>query len=187
LTGGVDIGRVTVPTGSTMPDHPELQRVTTEYVAAEDRVRLSGETGDDQTLVVWLTQRMLNLIVSHMIRWLEDKGVADGVDNELLQNFAQQAAEAALEHQQPVRAEATAAAWRVDEVDITTGSGGVVLTFKSGDAQSARITMGADALRQWLGIVHGQYVNGAWSTHVWPAWMQDARAPSAKPDAVALH
>ena len=170
-----------------MPDHPDLQRVTIEYVAAEDRIRFSGETGDDQTLVVWLTQRMLNLVVSHMVRWLADRGGADGADNDLLQNFAQQAAEASLEHQPPVRAETPAATWRADEVDITTGAGGVALTFKSANADAARLSMSPEALRQWLGILHGQYVKGDWSTHVWPSWMQEAHAPSAKPDAVALH
>jgi len=170
-----------------MSDHPELQRVTTEYVMAEDRIRLSGQTADDHVVVIWLTQRMLNRLVSHLTRWLEDNGVADGADNALLQNFAQQAAEAALEPQPAVQAEASEISWRVDEVDITTGSRGVAVTFKSAGADTARVTMAADALRQWLGILHGQYVKGEWPTTFWPSWMQEARAPTAKPDAVALH
>lgn len=170
-----------------MSDHPDLQRVTTEYVMAEDRIRLSGETADGQVAVIWLTQRMLNRLVSHLIRWLEDNGFSEGADNDLLQNFAQQAAEAALEPQAAVPAEASEANWRVDEMDITTGSGGVSVIFKSGEADSARVTMTANALRQWLGILHGQYVKGEWPTTIWPGWMRDAHNPTAKPDAMALH
>ena len=37
-----------------------LQRVTTAYVADEDRLRLTGELSDGDAVVLWLTQRLLN-------------------------------------------------------------------------------------------------------------------------------
>ena len=41
----------------------ELQRCTTEYIATEDRLRLSGEIGTQSTVVLWLTQRLLNRLM----------------------------------------------------------------------------------------------------------------------------
>ena len=38
-----------------------LQRVTTAYLENEDRLRLTGELADGDTVVCWLTQRLLNL------------------------------------------------------------------------------------------------------------------------------
>lgn len=39
-----------------------LQRITTEYIEAEDRIRLAGEAGE-KTMVLWLTQRFLNRLI----------------------------------------------------------------------------------------------------------------------------
>ena len=94
-----------------MTDIPELQRVTTEYVAVEDRIRLSGEAADGATLVLWLTQRLLNLLAPSLTSGLERP---DSASDALLQGFAQQAAEASLSPQPAVQATAPAASWRVD-------------------------------------------------------------------------
>jgi hypothetical protein len=174
-----------------MQDCPALQRVTTEYAPVQDRIRLAGATTEDETVVLWLTQRLLNRLAPRLTRWLEENGGADTtvgvVDNEMLQGFAQQSAQASLEPQLPVQAHAPAASWRVDSVDIVTGTGAVSLKFRSSDVESASLTLTTQALRQWLGIVHDQYVKGEWVTTIWPAWMTEARQSNPKPSTVALH
>lgn len=175
-----------------MQDYPTLQRFTTEYMMDADRIRLSGEVDDDRVVVLWLTQRMLNRLAPRLTEWLEKRGVgelsagASGMD-EVLHGFAQQSAEASLTPQPPVPANSASASWRVDSVDITTGSEAVALVFKSGEGEGVSVTMSAEALRQWLGVVHAQYVKGEWPTAAWPAWMQEARQPAAKPNVSALH
>lgn len=171
-----------MPTDSPT-DHLELLRVTTEYVATEDRIRLSGETGDGQTVVTWLTQRLLNLMVPRLTEWLENHG-----GDALLQEFAQQAAEASLGAEPPVAALDAAVSWCVMSVDITTGTDGAVLVFKSeNDAHAVRLTLAAEAMRQWLGIVRGQYLIGAWPTTVWPSWMDETRLAPPQTAGSALH
>lgn len=174
-----------------MQDCPELQRVTTEYIAVEDRVRISGAMSDDQAVVLWLTQRMLNRIVPRLTQWLEQKGVAGAtagiVDNEMLQGFAQEAARAIAPALPAVQADSTSATSLVDSVDIATADAGVALIFKTGDAKSARLTLVTHALRQWLGIMHDQYVKAQWPTTVWPAWIQEASQAAAKAAPAVMH
>jgi hypothetical protein len=170
-----------------MHDSPELQRATTEYVIAEDRLRVSGATADDRTVVLWLTQRMSNLLVPQLTGWLERQGASDLMDSELAQGFAQEAAEASLSPEPAVEAWSADGAWLVDSVDIHTGTDGVVMAFKSGDAAIASLTLPTQALRQWLAILRGQYVIGGWPTSAWPSWMGETHAQPAKPSGAALH
>ena len=85
-----------------------LERITTEYVEVEDRIRLAGESEDNQTIVLWLTQRLLTQIISHLLGLIEKQSPTPGEKgaptSSLLQGFAQQAAEAELAPEQPVRA-----------------------------------------------------------------------------------
>ena len=163
------------------PAPPELQRVTSQYVLNEDRIRLSGETAQGDTLVLWLTQRMLNVLVPRLIDWLEQQG-----GDALLQEFAQQAAEAALGAEPPVAAQASRGC--VVSVDIATGPDGMILVFKpEGDDQGVSLPLSTDALRQWLAIVRSQYVVGGWPTTVWPAWMEEAQLTSSHVSGAALH
>lgn len=170
-----------------MRDCPDLQRVTTEYVATEDRVRLSGATADDQTVVLWLTRRLLDLLAPQLTGWLEREGASEVMDSELVQGFAQEAAEASLAAEPAVRAASPAGAWLVETVDIHIGTDGVMLTFKAEDGAVANLTLPTQALRQWLGIVRGQYGAGGWPKDVWPAWMGETQAQPFKPSTTALH
>lgn len=168
-----------------MTDAPELQRVTTEYVPVEDRIRISGETADGATIVLWLTQRLLNLLVPRLTSGLER---LDSASDALLQEFAQQAAEASLPPQPAVEATAPAASWRVDSVDILSGAEGAALTFRSEDGGAARLSMATEHLRQWLGILRRQYGAAGWTDRIWPDWMDEASRPiTGSPASGPLH
>ena len=48
-----------------------LKKVTAEFIQTEDRIRLSALTADDKTLALWLTQRLLSRLITHLAKWLE--------------------------------------------------------------------------------------------------------------------
>ncbi|GIT23616.1 MAG: hypothetical protein CM1200mP40_32980 [Gammaproteobacteria bacterium] len=48
-----------------------LKKVTSEFVEAEDRFRLSALTTEDKAVAFWLTQRLLTRLVSHLSKQLE--------------------------------------------------------------------------------------------------------------------
>lgn len=170
-----------------------LTRVTIEYIDIEDRIRLSGEVAEGQTMVLWLTQRMLNRVVPHACAWLANKlpvsansSLAE-IQQSAMQSFAQQAALARLSPEQPVAADAAQQQWRVHSVDVTAGDAGIRLAFKGDAGESAGLTMPAEALRQWLAIVHSQYVKADWPTGVWPEWIGETQKKRSALPAARLH
>ena len=176
-----------------MADMNSLQRITTEYVEREDRIRVSGELADGRAVVLWLTQRLLNRLMPHLTAWLTGQVApassipsVQAIHQDIVQGFAQQAARAQLAPEPPVRASSPMASWRVDSVDIAQGEDALVLTFKGEAGAQAKLKLAAQPLRQWLGIVYEQVLRGQWPTMAWPAWMQEAR-PEATPSAAALH
>ncbi len=149
-----------------------LQRITTDYVEKEDRIRLTGELTNDNTLVLWFTRRLLDRVVPYLTQWLEQGSSQPVVliDRDTLQSFAQQSAQASLDAEAPVRVAPAETGWLVESLDVTRGDNGVQLTFK-GDGEPVALVLAPQHLRQWLGILFTQYQRGEWPLEVWPAWM----------------
>ena len=167
-----------------------LQRITTEYVETEDRIRLSGQAEKNASIVLWLTQRLLSQVISHLLGSIEQQSLnianTDSSNpapaSSLMQGFAQQLAQAELASELPVQTAAAAQSWLVLEVDITLSpEGTLVLVFKreAGNtalqegAEKATLTLEAKQLRQWLGIVHSQWQKARWPLTLWPPWMDE--------------
>lgn len=175
----------------------ELQRITTEFIDSEDRIRLCGEVAPNQSVVLWLTKRLLDRLVPFLLNWLEQQmgvsaGIGADVRAEVVNSFAQQAALASMTNQPPVQAHTAQSAWLVHAVDVTVNEQTVRLTFKGPQATQpvaegsealaqACVTMQAQPLRQWLGILHEQCLRAGWASasadhtsprSIWPEWMQ---------------
>lgn len=171
----------------------QLHRITTEYIEAEDRIRLSGENEEGQSIVLWLTQRLLSQVISHLLTLIDQRpnSLRSNLDtentaNSLIQGFAQQAAESELSPELPVQSTDLAHSWLVLEVDLALNpEGTLVLVFKrdasnaiaQDDTGKASLTLEAKQLRQWLGIVHAQWQKAGWPPSLWPSWM-NGQAPS---------
>jgi hypothetical protein len=162
-----------------------LERITTEYIDFEDRIRLSGEVGNAAPVVVWLTRRLLQRLLPVLLQRLELPG-ADAPLAEVLHGFAQQAARAELAPQAPVRAGAGSTVWLAMSVDIVQLEQTVSLTFRGADGQKAILTLAAKPLRQWLSILHDAYIKAEWPLGVWPEWLRECVLP-AKEQVVVLH
>jgi hypothetical protein len=148
----------------------EIKRFTTQYDSHEDRVRLVCTDEQGQTLILWLTQRLLNRLVSHLCSGLvreqsrptvasrsPARSSVQSVRTHVEQSFAQQKAKAALSAQPPVVPRADAAHWRVDAADVKQGPSGVHLILKGAlDDQRVKLHLSQALLRQWLGIVYEQ-------------------------------
>lgn len=147
----------------------DLQHITTEYIDSEDRLRLSGELASGQTIVLWLTQRILNRLVTPLHQWLKRKNLVDGRGNLQIQDFTQRAVWGQPVPETPVNASLAQENWRVEQIDIALGDNAVRLTFKGQQVeQHATLILSVQALYQWLVIVYGQFGRGGWSTGIWP-------------------
>lgn len=169
----------------------ELQRFTTEYVDLEDRIRLSGETAGGEAEVLWLTRRLIGRLVPHLCAWLEKQdGLGRALDEphvaDALQGFALQAALQSLVPQPPVAPEQARRSWLVQSVDVTAGDDALQLVFRGEDDARVSLVLQAQALRQWLGILHAQCVAGEWPLEAWPSWLTGP-IPAGTPHAMVLH
>lgn len=160
-----------------------LERITTEYIETEDRIRLSGEAADGAPVAIWLSLRLLQRLLPALLPLLE--GRRSDLHAGIMQGFAQQAARAELKPQAPVQVRVDSAAWLAFAVDIAPTGQAVTLTFRSADGQAAAIALGALPLRQWLGILHDMYVKAEWPLAVWPDWVRESALPVA--DRLVMH
>lgn len=159
-----------------------LERITTDYIEAEDRVRLSGELGPNQALVIWLTQRLLQRLVPVLLQWLERGGAGDALRAEVMQGFAQQAARAELTPQKPVRVAPESTAWLALSVNLKQYEKAVSLSFKGArEGQEATLLLADKLLRQWLSILYRAYRKAGWPQDQWPEWLQESSAPPSPP------
>jgi hypothetical protein len=170
-----------------------MEKITTLFDPAEDRVRLSGTTGQDQVMSLWLTQRLINRLAPHLCQALEKQAspspkAIEPVRAHLEQSFAQQRARVALPKQAPVVPSASSPQWRVDKLDVQESKVGVTLTFKGvADSDRVILNLSTPALRQWLGILFGQCVRAGWSVQAWPAWMVESDGSKQTASSVVLH
>ena len=170
---------------------PALHRFTTQFSESEDRIHITGETGPDQQVALWLTPRLLNRMVPVLAQWLEKQSLTE-IRSEMLQSMAQQKARDALDPQLPVQRKAETQSWLVHTVNITPVEHGMVLAFlgESGYSEplGASLTLDGRQLRQWLNILVDQCRKAEWSLATWPAWLRDAQENKATPPLeVVLH
>lgn len=176
---------------------PTATRFTTRYDTGEDRIQLLLELPDNNVQVLWLTRRLLNRMLPHLLDRLQGTGPAASAtsapaqssapSSEAVQRFSQEAAVSAIVRQPAVAPSGKTPAERVSyvvtSVDIRTGPKSLVLDFKGGEQVLHSLPFGEDALRQWLSIIYAQYRTGEWRETFWPGWIQtpDA-APAPKED-----
>lgn len=164
----------------------ELQRITTEYIDVEDRIRLSGQVENAAPVVIWLTQRLLQRLLPALLNWLERQCV-EAPRAEVLHGFVQQVARAELPPQAPVRADAASTVWLTLSVDVTPSEKSIRLVFRGAEGQHATLVLAAKPLRQWVGIVHDAYAKAQWPMDIWPAWAREGAAVPDRKQAAVLH
>lgn len=52
----------------------ELKRITLEYSAHEDRMRLTGARASGEREAIWLTRRLLERLIPVLVDWIEQEG-----------------------------------------------------------------------------------------------------------------
>lgn len=157
-----------------------LQKITTVYVDKEDRIRLTGALQNGDTIVIWLTLRMLQLLVPSLANWLQRSdtvaGAAHGAEKDV-QSFRQQAAKASIEKQLPVAATGQSLTWVAVGVDYRSNNTQIHLVFKGQNNEAASLDLPLEACRQWLSILFDAYKLAAWPMTAWPDWISESVAP----------
>lgn len=160
-----------------------IQRITTEYLDTEDRIRLVCEVLDAPVLALWLTRRLLERLVPVLCNALQGQSTDDAYAD-TRQTFAQQAALSAMHAQDAVAAAQVGASWVVHAVDIGQATTAVSLKFRGVGDQAATLHMDFTQLRQWLNIMHGTCAKAQWTMAVWPEWVSGTACVNTSPAAI---
>lgn len=177
-----------------------LVRITCRYQAREDRIGLHAfVTGEQETVHVWLTQRLLRNCLPHLLKTVGDVGEPEPAQVRSLQWQQER-----LLRDKPVVAPVPVP---VQTVKLTLGGGQrpashvitsypvvntihwqplpdggcqLVLVWPEGGA-GVVIPMAINELRLFLSALCGQWLKGGWPAEVWPLWLRDAAAAVAEP------
>lgn len=165
---------------------PRIDRLTTLYQAAEDRLQLVGQLPAGHPVLLWLTQRLCLQLVPCLLKRLNVSDVtgvrrgprtATALYEDELNGFAQQVAVQELVPQPSVAMQEGSPAHLVASITVVQRGGGVGLVFTDGTQPPlASIEFTAQQLRQWLAIVCKQWQAAQWPMHIWPDWMHGALA-----------
>lgn len=191
-----------------------LQKFTTEYLPEEDRIRLLCALQGEHTLTLWLTQRLLQRLVTPLCQWLQAQpraGMpaaygAQAVPTSAAYAMAQQGAQSALADPPPTPVPASAPGPQrlVHAVQAQVQGHQLQLTFQAaamaGAAVAAEGRATTDAipqaytmaftptsLRQWLGILYRHAVQAQWPLEVWPQWFSVGEQADSAGPVVTLH
>ena len=173
-------------TAFSTPIAPDLQRMTSEYIDAEDRIRLRGQVRESEVVLIWFTQRLLTRLLPHLFLWLE-KQTDNSLPKEIVQSFAQTAARSQLTPEPSVVIQPDALSWLVHSVDVTAEVDSIRLLFKGEQNQQVRLTLRSQQLRQWLSILQALWNKGGWPSGVWPEWMTGNELSGLPRQEMSLH
>jgi hypothetical protein len=162
---------------------PSLQKITTTYSEAEDRLCVAGEDETGAAVALWLTRRLANRLVRQLVAWLEeeDGGALAVLGPELRQSWAQEKAVRQLEPSAPVRTDRGAPQLLVASVDLSRAAQHYLLGFRTAADAAPSLTLSGTELRQWLGILHHLYQIADWPRDPWPTWMEEAPREHRQP------
>ena len=161
----------------------KLKRITSEYIEAEDRIRIAGLTEKNETLSLWFTVRLSSRLVTHCITLLgkhspELKKAAtnDAQLQKNLQNLVQRSAEQEISEESAVSVASDSPSYLIKEIDVKTSDGGVVMSFKQDKTSSYELYLKSQQLRQWLGMLYLIWQKAEWPLHIWPDWMDKSKS-----------
>jgi len=159
-----------------------LQRITTEYIEAEDRVRLSGASPSGEAISLWITQRLLSRLLKVILNWTAE---SENAHHALKNAFAQQAARTDLKLQLSVPAQPSAVL--VNTIDISHTAEALTLVFRGAEGVAGQLTLQRQDVRQWLNILHDTWRRAEWPQDLWPDWMARPQAEPAAVTQITLH
>ena len=163
--------------------HTKLNKVTTQYIEFEDRIRVLGTGNSNETHEIWITRRLLDRLVSALLSSLkkEDK---HRNKKHVQMAFEQEVAVTNYIPETPVKISETVNSWLADSIDILSTENGVILNFKKKNLYNAELPFEFEPLRQWLFILYKTYQHSEWPLNPWPEWFLNSKENQTQPDQI---
>lgn len=187
-----------------------LQRITSEYIATEDRFRLSGITDKGGEVSYWVTQRLLLRLLNFLLDWLEthreelERQAATDMLGPVVTRASKRSGQAGAEdspeeagsgEESEKEAEAgetpeegkAASAELLFEADIRIAATRITVVFKPRKSEHAQLSLQLDEAWQWVAILHTLWKRAEWNLSAWPDWVEEVKAPHPSKSVGYLH
>lgn len=164
---------------STPHDASKVQRFTTEFILNEDRIRILVERKSGDVLALWLTRRLLNRLIALLFKRLSTTVPQNTKTKRKLkeiQKFIQISAANSIRKQPSVRQSSNEArqiqsSHLITAIEIKVSGRFTTLHFKAPGEEKQQLQFSEATLRQWLSILHKQYLIAQWIEPFWPTWL----------------
>ena len=172
-----------------------VRRFTTEYVPAEDRIRISLERADESLAVLWLTRRLAVRLIPQILKVIDTLPRLQGAGklpqpSDNAQRRSQLDALGSIEQQAPVLAGELPndiETHLVSGLGIRMNRSMMLVDFRvDTDTVVQTLPFPEESIRQWLGVLYAAFKRGGWKEDVWPAWIT-AKGWNEGPDALRLN
>lgn len=179
-----------------------LERITTEFSVLEDRVRLVCQVHAHDPIVIWITRRLLSLMMPSLLSHVSISVCAHPAQlgsaaasvaaraveyEDMCHEFAQFSANELLTPIASVKADQGSKSVLPSAVDFKVSDKILVLVFRADDGTMATLAFDDVQLRQWLQILHKSVEGeGGWRLLQWPAWLS-GESLSKAPQGLAIH
>jgi hypothetical protein len=150
----------------------DSNRITTDYVEHQDRLRIAGELPRDSGVIIWLTHRLARRLVPALLQWLDHQAGASP-QRDVVHGFEQEAARMGMAEHPRVDIARNNAEWLVSRIEYTAEDGRMAITFRNDDGHAFGMRLAPMELRQWLTVLHGLWAHAAWPMDIWPGWLAD--------------
>lgn len=169
---------------------PLLKKITTRYDQSEDRFRITTLAEDESVRSLWITQRLLLRLIPTVLSWLDGIKTSnpqiDTQSQRFMNDFARQEALADLKPETPVSEESLgnpsystpSNKTLVHEITISYSDDSISLAFKDKENLCSKLDLTKKTARQWVLIIHSQWLLSGWTASVWPDWLN---SPISKP------
>jgi hypothetical protein len=152
-----------------------ITTITLSYDASEDRIHIASRLDDDRAVRLWITQRLARRLVTALANHLE-KAEAIPLASVREAMMAQEQAQAvsSIKPQPAVQAEADAPVHLVSNITLRLSAEKMELQFDSTLDYAPKVLLDRTLVRQWLSMLHRQFVTAEWPLDVWPLWLTEA-------------
>lgn len=158
----------------------KINSITLSYDRDEDRIHIAARLEDQRAVRLWLTHRLARRLVAALASHLE-KAEAIPLPSVREAVMAQEQAQAvsSIKPQPPVTAGSDAPAHLVNNISLKLAAEQMSLQFDSTLDCAPSIQLDRTLVRQWLSMLHRQFVVAEWALDIWPVWLTEGSMQSA--------
>lgn len=150
----------------------KIVSITLSYDPGEDRIHIAARLDDERAVRLWLTQRLARRLVTALTSNLEKaEAIPVATVRKAVMAQAQAEAVSTLRPRPPVKPEIDVPVHLVTNVKLRIGAEATELQFESTLDFAPRAVLDRTLVRQWLTMLHRQFVAGNWPIDIWPVWL----------------